>query len=552
MQSIFEAIDVVEDDVFEFSELGPNAKTASINQQAKVIQTNYVLNDSAALKKKMRNETNRKDPYTVGEESKNGSNVVILLKTSFFEYVKTEYIKELHSNCDIFHIGNATVAKAASQSGDAFVEYALELKFKANGHTHEVKITAFATTCKIMIQQLGEKPSFHTHLGNRSVPRYFADVFLLPWCESAYAKKTYIESDLIESIRKKIIQLYLGKADKKCSSGRTRLSSVPSSDARCVSRSCKYKGINLNNKVAVGVCSACGMFEHFDCSKTKEEDRNQIMKGKLKYYCSECFSKNAAAIAFEGSVESETRSPKSIKSSACPDCTFVSDDTDVYARHRKDNHEHLCGICSEIFNSDSTLNEHMEKEHKKVCSICDSEFRTSSQLNDHYKSEHGPYCTSCERKFDSKDDLQQHINSDHGKPNNSRKGKSMVNKRANEEESVASQNKQNFSCQLCDTQHPSQNELDNHIHSKHTFKCSFCNIAVNSSLELSSHIQDKHSIPTPQNCCMCDKDFDTKDELKEHMTKEHSSLCNVCGEKFQSTTQLRDHITICKLRQCDF
>ena len=49
-----------------------------------VIQKNYVLNDTAALKKKMRNET-RKEPYNLGTEARNGSSMTIEMKTSFFE-----------------------------------------------------------------------------------------------------------------------------------------------------------------------------------------------------------------------------------------------------------------------------------------------------------------------------------------------------------------------------------------------------------------------------------------------------------------------------------
>ena len=152
----------------------------------RIIQMNYVLNDAAALKKKLRNETNRKEPYTAGSDAKDGSNVVILMKTSFFEHVKSAFMKDMMNTDNIVEIGNATASKAPSgNSGDAFVEYALEIKFKAGGNSHGVKLTAYATSCKLQIQQLGEKPGFHTHLGNRSVPRCFTDMFFLPWCENA-------------------------------------------------------------------------------------------------------------------------------------------------------------------------------------------------------------------------------------------------------------------------------------------------------------------------------------------------------------------------------
>ena len=72
-------------------------------------------------------------------------------------------------------------------AGDAFIEYAIEVCFSNNNQlNHYVKITAYATTCKVMLQPIGEKPTItHQHLGNRSAIRYFLDMFIKPWCENA-------------------------------------------------------------------------------------------------------------------------------------------------------------------------------------------------------------------------------------------------------------------------------------------------------------------------------------------------------------------------------
>ena len=53
-------------------------------KKGQVLQRNYILNDSSALKKKKRNET-RKEAYNLGTEARDGSNMVIQVKTSFFE-----------------------------------------------------------------------------------------------------------------------------------------------------------------------------------------------------------------------------------------------------------------------------------------------------------------------------------------------------------------------------------------------------------------------------------------------------------------------------------
>ena len=153
--------------------------------------------------------------------------------------------------------------------------------------------------------------------------------------------------------------------------------SVSQSDSNCASKSCKYKGLNQNNKLAVGLCSMCGMFEHFDCSKTKNEDRELILKGVIKYFCSECFCGNPAAIAF-----SETKSPQSrIKaiqtttsaemhahaaSFQCNLCNFKTKDSAQYDNHLNKSHEFICCICKEFLESQSELNKHNENNHNNL------------------------------------------------------------------------------------------------------------------------------------------------------------------------------------------
>ena len=63
-----------------------------------------------------------------------------------------------------------------------------------------------------------------------------------------------------------------------------------------MARTCKYTGLNCNNNLALELYSC---FEHFEFSKTKQEDRKKILKGNQKYYCSFCFSQNPTSVAFE-------------------------------------------------------------------------------------------------------------------------------------------------------------------------------------------------------------------------------------------------------------
>ena len=273
------------------------------NGKGLVVQRNYVLNDRTALKKKMGHE-GRKEPYNLGTEARDGSNMVVQMRTSFFEYVKAEYIKDLVSLDGIVQVENALGAKASTEhSGDAYVEYSLDVSFKLEDKVHTIKLTAYTTSCRIMFQPVGEPGQPKVCLGNKSIPRYFVDTFFLPWCQMAYAKKSYNEEEMIEAIRNEIRRLDLLKLEgkKNGKSIRGRLASVPSSEVRCVARGCKYTGLNSSNKSAVGLCAKCGCFEHFECSKTKQEGREDILKGGLKYFCSLCFSKNPSMVAFDAS-----------------------------------------------------------------------------------------------------------------------------------------------------------------------------------------------------------------------------------------------------------
>ena len=91
------------------------------NLRATVLKRGYVLNDSNALKKKLKHES-RSEPFNVGAEAKDGSNVVIEMKTSFFEYTKSNFINSLQQNPEINSVKNAVGAKVNSaNSGEAFV-----------------------------------------------------------------------------------------------------------------------------------------------------------------------------------------------------------------------------------------------------------------------------------------------------------------------------------------------------------------------------------------------------------------------------------------------
>ena len=215
--------------------------------------------------------------------------------------MKANFVNDLLKMDNIEAVENALWTKAATEnSGEAYVEYSFDISFKAQDKIYSAKVTAYTTTCKIMFQPLGQPPQTKINPGNKFIPRFFVDNFFLPWCEDAYAKKNYSEKDIMDAINDEIKRLDTVKADaKKGRSVRGRLASVATSEVKCVAKGCKYTGLNSNNKSAVGVCSKCGCFEDFECSKTKQEDREGILKGVQKYYCSICFMQNPLGIAFD-------------------------------------------------------------------------------------------------------------------------------------------------------------------------------------------------------------------------------------------------------------
>ena len=269
-------------------------KTGDISNQVsgkkgKVIQRNYVMNDLGALKKKLRQE-GRKHEFSFVKEAKDGSNAVVQMKASFFDYTKAKFIEEIQQSDDIISVENAEAAKATTDSsGDAYVEYSLDIKFKANKAEHTVKLIAYTTTCQLMFQPKGEQNGPKSHLGFKGTPRYFVETFLLPWCGKAMETKDYnekISASYNMALKEEIKRMESKKGDK--SSNMTG----EITEAKCVSKGCSFKGLDPNNKSAVGVCAKCGNFEHYACVKIRTEHKEDILNGIMKYYCSLCFAKN--------------------------------------------------------------------------------------------------------------------------------------------------------------------------------------------------------------------------------------------------------------------
>ena len=218
---------------------------------------------------------------------------------------------------------------------------------------------------------------------------------------------------MIDAIQDEIKRLDTLKLEaKKGIFARGRLASVASSEVKCIAKGCKYTGLNSNNKSAVGVCARCSGFEHFECSKTKQEDREEIQKGGMKYYCSLCFMKNPSSIAFDSNkfikgpispprgiiqVTSTTKAvplptpidPKIIFK--CKNCEFETETNEQFQEHERDTHSFQCTTCEKVFTSKSEIDDHTKKDHTPVlfnCDICNNEYSSKNELETHKESSH--------------------------------------------------------------------------------------------------------------------------------------------------------------------
>ena len=157
---------------------------------------------------------------------------MILLRTSFFEYVKNEYIRELACMKGITGIQNAMGARAATEMSEAFVEYSLDVSFDVQNTPYTVKISAYTTSCRIMFQPIGSSVNSKVISSSKFISRFFVDSYFLPWCQKSCLKKGYDSEALMAAINGEIKHLDMLKLGNKRARSRSRTVSLVSSEAK--------------------------------------------------------------------------------------------------------------------------------------------------------------------------------------------------------------------------------------------------------------------------------------------------------------------------------
>ena len=377
--------------------------------------------------------------------------------------------------------------------------------------------------------------------------------------------------------------------------------SVASSDVRCVAKGCQFTGINSNNKSAVGVCAKCGGYEHFACSKTKPEIRDEINKGTMKYYCSTCFMKNPSSIAFDKSPliplgplkESPQKSidyhppvvtvsgvpepttPKVIH--LCKKCSFETESHGQLLIHEQNNHPGVnCNECKEYFEDETALNNHKTTDHisaKHRCNQCEKEFTTKSILEKHVEEEHAVdkyiKCNKCDEQF-ATNDLEAHIQSKHSTRC------LLCNLTFTEMEKYSDHLKNDHApvCHICDCRFESTTKLEEHTRNSHTtkikFVCEECDETTSTKEELNKHIEERHVKSSESDqvsrtsseqqshvesqhemkCIHCDYNAESTGDLNHHLSEKHSIQCPMCSLKCKDIVELSSHLTNNHISSC--
>ena len=419
----------------------------------------------------------------------------------------------------------------------------MDIAFKVKEKSHTIKVIAYTTTCQLMIQPKGEQSGVKAHLGSRGTPRYFADTFLIPWCQKSVDTNAYNEKMsgfYINALNNEIKRMEASKTELKNEVKKRTKNSISGdvTNAKCVNKGCSFKGLDPNNKSAVGVCTKCSKFEHFACIRMKSEYKDDIIKGNMKFYCSECFSKNPSIASSkvrprldslpllgQGYLFKVTKTVTATATSSnsedthnmsmaitevlnCNICSFETNNQSDLTAHNQSEHEHNCDHCAVQAKTQDEMEQHVLQHHTVLCNICDTKtLRTEAELVIHMAACHSFPCNKCDEIFTTTTFLGNHMKSNHS-----------------------------ISCQNCTLVFGGQSELEDHIAVHHQTPCDICNETFSDNSKLREHHKSCHEV----HCNHCDAIHTSKAEKEKHVRENHN-YCETCNTSFSTTNELAVH-----------
>ena len=462
----------------------------------KLVEAQYTLNDLKALEKKF--ERCYSIPIDISEEADDGSSIHVDLKTSLFEAFKNNFLQVLRSDPNIEKAVTTRVTKAKSSSGIAEVEYMAEIVLEKGGNKHAIILKCFTTNCRIQVQKRGKHTKF-VELGNKYVPKYFMDFYIIPFAKKILISNPELDELIMPALAEEIQRLRSIKA--KNVENNKKGKSID--DMKCVSAQCKQK-ITKNVNVSAQ-CNSCKHYEHFKCAGTTATVKEDIKEDITKFICSVCLEGNpllAIQIQIPPQIEMQEIVPEvhSILELELEEIVEVQPEVSA------ESQDFRCDLCGKAFITHEQITEHMNTTHRRNkqnqqelnCTKCSEIFNSKETRDDHVQKSHTEIvCEECGLKCATSRILSKHIKQHHDR-----------NKEIN--------------CNKCTESFHTEDELNYHLQNTHVeILCETCSCIFTTEEDLKKH-QEGHDV-TSLNCKKCEYKTTDKTELETHMESHEAS-----------------------------
>ena len=182
----------------------------------------------------------------------------------------------------------------------------------------------------------------------------------------------------------------------------------------------KTGNLILASKIAYGTCSICAGNEHFSCSNTKDWRKLNIINGKEKYHCTNCYAKHHKNLTLQNIIDAGNEySMADVEKNGNENSNVISSVVEVVKAivHNTES------LMIEDNNTGETLEEIMTTADSPCeeilsvgetvfkCDLCSETFISVLKLSEHKKTIHEEFhkCEKCTEVFLSDDVLKVHF-----------------------------------------------------------------------------------------------------------------------------------------------